>query len=649
MSDAKVPNSEAGEPRKSSLLKSSAVMAVGTTLSRVLGFVRTALLLAALGAAGANDAFNVANTLPNVVFNMLAAGLLNAILVPQIVRAFKTKSGSTYVNRLLTLGGLIMFVITVVMVAAAGILVNLTAGLMAPAWKSLAITFAIWCLPQIFFYGLYALLGEFLNARGIFGPYMWTPIANNVIAIAGLIAFIAMYGPASDVSDPSVWDFQRTAMMAGPATLGVIVQALLLIIPLHRAGIRLRLDFHFRGTGLGKASKIAGWVFATLLLGQVGYLSSSNIAAAANSWSADTGEFAASTAALGITFTVYMLPQSIVTVSIATALFTRIASAAADGDQARMVRSYVSGVRTSLLLTMWMAAILGAAAIPVFQILGPTNPLNQMAAYANALVVLLPGLLGAVVVIFSQRVFYSLEDGRPVFFTLLWPTIGQIIIGWSLLFVLPPVWWTAGAVFAETLSRIAQGVLSTYYVRARLPGARPQAIIADMVKYGGFAVLSGLVGAGGLHFIGPFDTSGTVTGATVGGVWRAVVVAIVVSVVYFALVALFDRATFGYAAGLLSKRIGFLRRFALAEAAAAAGTSKAHTPTEDTPKADVFPVADAPVADASTTDTPIASPSTPDGRDPNAKPSDASFDDLNASGPNKPGQADEDSHGERTD
>ncbi|MDO5033832.1 MAG: lipid II flippase MurJ [Actinomycetaceae bacterium] len=551
-----------GDPKKSSLFKSSAIMAVGTTFSRGLGFLRTALLLAALGAAGANDAFNVANTLPNVVFNLLAAGLLDAILVPQIVRAFKTKSGSTYVNRLLTLAGLIMFVLTLIMVASAVVLVNLTAGLMAPAWKSLAVVFAIWCLPQIFFYGLYALLGEFLNARGIFGPYMWTPAANNVIAIVGLIAFIAVYGTATDVNDPSVWDFQRTALLAGPATLGVIAQALLLIIPLRRAGVRLRLDFHFRGTGLRRASKIAGWVFATLFVGQVGYLSTSNIAAAANAWSAQTGEFAASTAAMGITFTVYMLPQSIVSVSIATALFTRIASAAADGNQQSMVRSYQLGVRTSLLLTMWMAAILGAAAIPVFQILGPTNPIDQMAAYANALVVMLPGLAGAVVIIFSQRVFYSLEDGRPVFYTVLWPTIGQIILGWTLMYFLPPVLWLIGALIAETISRIAQGVLSAYFVRDRLPLARPRVVITDMVKYGSLAALAGVFGMGALHLVGAFAVSQTVTGTIFGGIWRAILVSLVVSVVYFVLVAVFDRANFFNALGLLGGRIPFFRRFA---------------------------------------------------------------------------------------
>lgn len=567
MSEQNVPDADdvqpIGDPKKSSLFKSSAVMAVGTTFSRGLGFLRTALLLAALGAAGANDAFNVANTLPNAVFNLLAAGLLDAILVPQIVRAFKTKSGSTYVNRLLTLAGLIMFVLTIVMVAAAGILVNLTAGLMAPAWKSLAIVFAVWCLPQIFFYGIYALLGEFLNARGIFGPYMWTPAANNVIAIIGLIVFIAVYGTASDINDPTVWDFQRTALLAGPATLGVIAQALLLIIPLKKAGVRLRLDFHFRGTGLGKASKIAGWVFATLMVGQVGYLSTSNIAAAANSWSTETGIFAASTAAMSITFTVYMLPQSIISVSIATALFTRIASAAADGNRQAMVRNYQLGIRSALLLTMWMSAILGAAAIPIFQILGPTNPMDQMAAYSNALVIMLPGLAGAVVILFSQRIFYSLEDGGPVFYTVLFPTIGQIILGWVLkIFFLPPVLWLAGALVAETISRIAQGLIATWFVKKRLPEAEPHVVIKDMIRYGLLALFSGLIAAGVLHFVGPFHIADSITMRIVGGILRGILVAVVVTIVYVALLAKFDSRNFESALGLLGTRIPPLRRFA---------------------------------------------------------------------------------------
>lgn len=550
-----------GGPREGSVFRSSAVMAAGTLLSRLLGFVRAALLIAAIGAFGANDAFQVANTLPNAVYNLLAAGLLDAILVPQIVRAFKTRSGSTYVNRLLTLAGTVLFVLTLVMTAGAAVLVNLSAALMDPEWKAIAIIFALWCLPQIFFYGIYSLLGEFLNARGIFGPYTWTPVANNIVGIAGLIAFIVIFGSGEANADPAVWGAARIAMLAVPATLGVIVQALLLFIPLRNAGVKLRLDFHFRGTGLRSASKMAGWVFATLVVGQVGFLSTSNISAAANAWGVEHGVFVASNAAMHYTFMVFMLPQSIISVSIATVLFTRIAAAAADKNEREMVRQYHLGVRTTLLLTQWLVAIIGAGAIPIFQAIAFNENIAAWSGFANALVVMLPGLAGSVVVLFSQRVFYSLENGLPVFLTVLIPTIAQIILGWTFKIFLTPTWWLAGALTAESISRLAQGAIAAFLVYRYLPQARPWTIIRDVIHYGGLATVAGFVGMGVLHPIGAYQVGDSSLVRFAGAAGRGLLVATVVTTVYFTLLYVTDKEGSIRALSLISGRIPMLRRF----------------------------------------------------------------------------------------
>ncbi len=176
------------EPRSRSILRASAIMASGTMVSRILGFVRSAMLLAAIGAAGGgvSAAFQTANTLPNTVFNLLASGVFDAVLVPQIVGALKRKhDGQTYVNRLLTLAGTLLFIVTIVAMIAAPLLVVITAAGYDAQTRTLAILFALLCLPQLFFYGLYNLLGELLNARGVFGPYMWAPVVNNVSLFVG--------------------------------------------------------------------------------------------------------------------------------------------------------------------------------------------------------------------------------------------------------------------------------------------------------------------------------------------------------------------------------------------------------------------------------------------------------------------------------
>ena len=172
--------SDSRAPRQTSLLKSSAIMASGTLVSRILGFVRTALLIIAIGegAGSVSATFQVANTLPNTVYNILAAGVIDAVLVPQIVRALKSRSGDRYVSRLLTLAGLILFGVTIVMMVGSPLLVTLFASSYEGPARALTITFTLLCLPQIFFYGVYNLLGELLNARGMFGPYMWAPVLN---------------------------------------------------------------------------------------------------------------------------------------------------------------------------------------------------------------------------------------------------------------------------------------------------------------------------------------------------------------------------------------------------------------------------------------------------------------------------------------
>ena len=103
------------------ILSSSAVMAAGTVVSRMSGFVRSALLVAALGSGLHGELFNIANTVPNMLYILMAGGIFNAVLVPQLVRAMKhdPDGGQAYTDRVVTLAGLFLAVVTVVLVLAA--------------------------------------------------------------------------------------------------------------------------------------------------------------------------------------------------------------------------------------------------------------------------------------------------------------------------------------------------------------------------------------------------------------------------------------------------------------------------------------------------------------------------------------------------
>lgn len=245
--------------KRRGLAGSAAIMFSGTLVSRVLGLVRNVVLVAAIGVTGAANSFSVANKLPNVIYMLVAGGVLNAILVPQIVRAMRARDGGhDYVNRLLTLAGTALLGLTLILTAGSTLLVTIYAAELQPEWFTLAVAFALWCIPQLFFYGMYALLGQVLNAKGIFGPYMWAPVFNNAISIIGLVAYIVFFGGTATGAheDPAAWTGLRTAVVAGTATAGVAVQALVLLVPLHKAGFRFRPKWGLRGSGLGRASKV---------------------------------------------------------------------------------------------------------------------------------------------------------------------------------------------------------------------------------------------------------------------------------------------------------------------------------------------------------------------------------------------------------
>src|SRR5690349_23387017 len=222
MSEAKTTQSvQSGEAR------SSAIMAAGTLVSRFLGFAKTWMLAAALGLGSTvNDTFINANNLPNLIFLLVAGGVFNAVLVPQIIKASKAPDrGADYISRLLTLAVLLLLGLTALVTLAAPGVIELTTQGYSPQQKALAVTFAFWCLPQIFFSGLYALLTQVLNANGAFGPAMWAPILNNVVAIAGLGMFIWIFG-AHELNAHTLdnWGPTQTLFVAGFSTIGVVSQ-----------------------------------------------------------------------------------------------------------------------------------------------------------------------------------------------------------------------------------------------------------------------------------------------------------------------------------------------------------------------------------------------------------------------------------------
>src|SRR5690606_6022782 len=265
----------ASAPPARSLGRTSIVMAAGTAASRLGGLVRNMMLVAAIGSVGSVAVtFDVANKLPNVMFAILAGGALNAVLVPQIVKAFRAHNAQERIDKLLTVSALGILVLTTVLTAAASwVVLAYTHGLSAEE-LALGTIFAYWCIPQLFFYGLYTLLGQVLNAREQFGPFMWAPVATNVVSVIGFGVLLLVFGGAPDlgINDLDGWDTPRTVVLAGTATLGIVAQALVLLVPLLRSGFRWHLRLGLRGIGLRSAGSVAVWSLAAVVLEQAGIL-----------------------------------------------------------------------------------------------------------------------------------------------------------------------------------------------------------------------------------------------------------------------------------------------------------------------------------------------------------------------------------------
>lgn len=505
-------------PATSSVGRSSIVMASGTAVSRGLGLVRNILLVAVVGGATGPiaDAFDIANKIPNILFAVIAGGMLNAVIVPQVVRAYRSPDGQEYLDKLLTLAGTVLLVITVVCTLGASVAVALyTDSSWTPAQVALAVSFAFWCIPQLFFYGMYTLLGQVLNARGQFGPFMWAPVVNNIISIVGLSIFLLVFGRVLLV-DPSTgthlptdvvvasWSTAQVTVLGAVTTLGVVGQALILVVPLWRSGFRYRPRFGFRGAGLGSVGRVGLWTFAAVLLDQVAVLVTANITSGAPQ-AASAGIADAAVAGPGAysqALMIYLLPHSLITVSIATALFTGMSAAAAGGDVAK-VREIVSrGMRVIGVFTVFATAVFLVLSRPIVKIIVPTLNADSLSAVGNVLAAMSLGLAPLGAMVLMKWVYFAFEDGRTVFLIQIPVTIVLVVGAGAVWLLAPGQWWAVGAALAMSASNLVAVLLRVRGMRDRLEGLDLARIVRLHVQLVVSAVIAALLGWLVLHVWG---------------------------------------------------------------------------------------------------------------------------------------------------
>jgi putative peptidoglycan lipid II flippase len=527
--------------------RSSAIMAAGTLVSRFLGFGKTWMLGAALGLSSTvNDTFINANNLPNLIFLLVAGGVFNAVLVPQIIKASKAPDrGADYISRLLTLAVLLLLGLTALVTLAAPLIIDLTTQGYSPPQKALAIAFAFWCLPQIFFYGLYALLTQVLNANGAFGPAMWAPILNNLVAIGGLGMFIWIYG-ANEVNPHTLdnWGPTQTLLVAGFSTIGVVAQTAILLVPVFRLKLGLRPRFGWRGVGLGQAAKLSVWTLLTAAVGQLAFLYVMRIATipgAERLRLERAGDPAADllpgNAVLEVASQLYLLPHSIIALSLATVLFNRMTRASQDGNRAELREALSHGLRTMAVATVFGALALFALAGPLGMFFsGGEKQDGVMLAQTLTLLALSTPFMSANFMM--SRVFYANEDARTPFYIQLLLALVYVAGAFAIQFL--PVGQIIYAIaILYMVGNILSVVISAYFLRRLLGHLDGPRIANSYIRMGYAGLGSAIAGAGALWLMGSYSPDGFAWSDRLAALVTVIVVGPVMLVAYLFLLKIF--------------------------------------------------------------------------------------------------------------
>jgi putative peptidoglycan lipid II flippase len=510
---ADVPAAPAGPPASTdkSLLRHSGVMAAGTLASRFTGFIRTAVLLYALGTRDLGDAYNVANTVPNAVYNLALGGILTSVAVPLIVSAAKKHAdrGEAYDQRIFTLGVLVLGAITLAATAAA---VPITAvyghGMPDAATYHLTVLFSFFFLPQIFFYGVSSLAGAILNARGSFAAPMWTPIVNNVVVVAAAVGFMLVAGLNRTPQDISAGEIQ---LLGIGTTLGIVLQTAALIPSLRKVGFRWRPRFDFRRAEVSEIGRMSGWMLGYIVTTQISFLVTTVV-------SNDAGARVCATcagagfAAFSNAWQLFQLPYAIVGMSVITAMLPRMSAHAAEGANQLVTDDYSMATRLASVIIVPSALILAVLGPALAQgVFGHGSTSASSARYLGLVFAVFSlGLLPYTVFNLQMRVFYAMHDNRTPAVIGGLAMVVRIAASLAALALLPPQDVVAGLGVGFGLSNLVTAWALGRVLSKRVGGLDSRRIRSSMLRMHAAAVPGVLVALAVALGISAVTASGTV-------------------------------------------------------------------------------------------------------------------------------------------
>jgi putative peptidoglycan lipid II flippase len=473
------------------ILRAAGTMAVATLVSRITGLLRTVVLAAALGVGLVADAYNTVNTLPNIVYELLLGGVLTSVVVPLLVHAQERDrdGGTAYAQRLATIATAGLVAVTGLAILIAPLLTRLYGITDDPEQVRLANWLARILLVEIVFYGVGALAQAVLNSRDVFGPPAWAPVLNNVVVIATGLLFMASTGPGPlepvDITAGQVW------LLAGGTTLGIAVQALVLLPLLPKAGVPLRPRWGLRDTGLREAGTLGLWVLGYVAVSQIGVLVALRIANQAQRDGGGLGSTAFQYASL-----LFQMPYGIIGVALLTALLPRMSRAAARSDVSGVIEDLSLGTRLSALGLLPVTALLVVLGPPlgILAFARGNTSLEQAEGIGTALALGAFGLLPMAVTLLQLRVFYAMKDART-------PTliqVGMVAVRVPLLLLVPvlvePDHVVAGLMLATSITYVAGWVIGDVALRRRLGSLRTRETFGPVLRMAAASAVAGGVG-----------------------------------------------------------------------------------------------------------------------------------------------------------
>jgi putative peptidoglycan lipid II flippase len=457
-----------------SLARASGSMVIANLVSRITGFLRQVMLVGVLGIGTIPDSYNLANTLPNIVYELLMGAVLASAVIPVLVRAQHEDAddGREFTQRLVTVAGVLLLAGTIIAVACAPLLTRLYFSGNDPHRTALTTAFSYLLLPQILFYGVFGLLSGILNARQVFKPAAWATVLFNLVMFVTLAVYLVLPGDIS-LNPVRMGDAKLLVLGIG-TTLGVAIQAAILIPPLLRIGFRFRWRWGWDHR-LGQFSRMVFWLVLYTLVSQVAYVVLSKIA---------TGAQTGSYTVYSNSWLLLQVPYGVLGVSLLTAIMPRMSKAAAAGDVPGVVENLSTGSRMSAVMIIPICALI--------TVLGPDvgialfglrhSNISGSAVIGLSLTTSAFGLVFYAITMLQLRVFYAMNDART-------PTVinGIMVLVKVILFavcakVLDPGHIVYGLTFINGLGFVIAAIVGEIWLRSRIGRLDTGRVIRTLAK-----------------------------------------------------------------------------------------------------------------------------------------------------------------------